>query len=109
MVGPLSTVSLALCVCVCDVTAATAVTHTVGHCTGDGKGSIEEKKHRSNRNKPNRLLLRVQPDDTLGSGTKFYKDSRTGTLIGTTSGGRLELAAMSFDSRAWNFFNQVCP
>ena len=85
------------------------MTHTVGHCTGDAEGSIEEKKHRASKNKLNRLLLRVQPDDTLGGGTKFYTANRAGTLIGTTGGGRLELAAMSFDSRAWNFFNQVCP
>ena len=111
MVGPLCTVSLALCVCVCDVTAATAVTHTVGHCTGDAKGLIEEKKHRSVQFKLNRLLLRVQPDGTLGGGTKFYKSksARARTLIGTTGGGRLEFAAMSFDARAWKFFHQVFP
>ena len=86
------------------------MTHTVGPCTDDAKGTIEEKKNRSVKDKLNRILLRVQPDGTLGGGTKFYTTRQaTGKPIGSTGGGRLELTAMSFDSRAWKFYHQVCP
>ena len=87
------------------------MTHTVGHCTEDARGSIEEKKNRSVKGTLNRLLLRVQADGTLGGGTRFSKSGGPprGNPIGTTGGGRLELAAMFFDSRAWKFFYQVCP
>ena len=93
----------------CDVTVATAVTHTVGHCTEDARGSTEEKKARGVKDKLNRLLLRIQPDGTLGGGTKFFKHHQAGRRIGTTGDGRLQFAAMSFDSRAVKFVHQVCP
>ena len=76
------------------------MTHTVGPCTGDAKGSKEEENNRSVKDKLNRLMLRVQPDDTLDGGTKF-SESDKGPKTGTTGGGRLEFAAMSFDARVW--------